>query len=56
MLKIVNFSLEGDELSFLYCFLIIFLDSIIYGLLALIVTKVSFLKDRFPMHKREFNV
>ena len=33
-------SLEDDQLSFLYCFLLLCLDSIIYGLLALAVTKV----------------
>ena len=40
---IVQRSFEGDELSFLYCSLLIFLDSILYGLMALIVTKVTLL-------------
>ena len=40
---IVQRSFEGDELSFLYCSLLIILDSILYGLMALIVTKVILL-------------
>ena len=42
-------SLEDDQLSFLYCFLLLCLDSIIYGLLALAVTKVFF-------HERKMNL
>ena len=42
-MNIVQRSFEGDELSFLYCSLLIILDSILYGLMALIVTKVILL-------------
>ena len=43
-------SLEDDQLSFLYCFLLLCLDSIIYGLLALAVTKVV---DPSPSHHKQ---
>ena len=52
--------MEGDELNFLYCFLLICLDSIIYGLLALLVTKVEYHegtvedKTTFPIFEYSF--